>query len=120
MRAAVTVMFLVALGVLGSCTSSADDGCYSDGDCAAGYVCDDFSGACRASIGGGNDFCSLPSDCPQSYTCGQERRCLPGDCYFNGCVTGFECQSSTGTWECLPGAAGAPGNDDSFHAGSGG
>ena len=122
MRAAVTVIFFIALGALGSCSSSADDGCYYDSDCGPGYLCDDSSGACRAPTGG-SESCTVPADCPASYTCGKERRCLPGDCYFHGCVTGFECQSSTGTWECLPsslGAAGAAGNEGSAQAGTGG
>ena len=126
MRAAVTVMFLVALGTLGSCSSSADGGCYYDTDCAPGYLCDDSSGECRQPSNGGDVSCSRPTDCPQNYTCGEENRCLPGDCYFNGCVAGFECQSSTGTWECLPasagaaGAAGASSNQEASQAGSGG
>jgi len=114
MRAAFTVIFLVALGAVGACSSSSmDDGCYTDGDCAPGYSCDDSSGVCRAPTDGGGDSCSAPADCPPSYTCGEDSRCRPGDCYFNGCVSGFECQSSTGTWECLPssGAAGASGAD---------
>jgi hypothetical protein len=120
MRAAATVIFFVALGVLGSCSSNDDEGCYGDSDCAPGFVCDDSSGECRASSNGGNHPCTLPTDCAQSYACGEQGRCLPGDCYFNGCVSGFECQSSTGTWECLSssGAAGAFGTDNSPQAGS--
>ncbi len=48
---------------------------------------------------------------------------MPGDCYFNHCVTGFQCQSSTGTWECVPtsaGAAGTGGNEDASQAGASG
>src|ERR1041384_109349 len=125
MRAAVTVIFFVVLGVVvDACSSNAiDDGCYSDGDCGPGYRCDDSTGACYASMGGGSETCSVPSDCPVSYTCGKEGRCLPGDCFFHGCVTGFECQSTTGVWRCEPtsaGAAGASGNQDTSEAGTGG
>lgn len=124
MRAAATVIFFAALGVLGGCPSTnADDGCYLDRDCASGYVCDASSGACVVAPDGAADACQAPSDCGASYTCSDHGRCLPGDCYFNGCVTGFECQSSTGTWECLPsstGAAGAAGNEDTAEAGTAG
>lgn len=128
MRAAVTVIFFVALGVLvDACSSnSLDDGCYIDSDCSSGYLCDDSTGACYAASGGnGNSqVCSAPSDCPANYTCGKESRCLPGDCFFHGCVTGFECQSSTGVWQCAPtsdgGSAGASGNEDTSAAGAGG
>jgi hypothetical protein len=124
MRVAATVIILFALGAFGGCQSSSmDDGCYSDNDCASGDICDDASGTCRTPVDGGSDSCSAPSDCAASYTCGDKGLCLPGDCYFNGCVTGFECQSSTGTWQCLPssaGAAGTSGNDDTTPAGAGG
>jgi hypothetical protein len=124
MRLAVTAIFLVALGAFGGCQSSTmDEGCYADSDCASGTVCDSTSGECRAAPDGGSDSCHAPSDCAPSYTCGMKGYCMPGDCYFNGCVSGFECQSSTGTWECAPssgaGAAGAS-NEGESQAGSGG
>ncbi|HET7542776.1 MAG TPA: hypothetical protein VFK05_23050 [Polyangiaceae bacterium] len=124
MRLAVTAVFLVALGAFGGCQSSSmDEGCIDDSDCAPGSQCDYSSGECRTPPDGGNDSCRAPSDCAPSYTCGEKGTCMPGDCYFNGCVTGFDCQSSTGTWECLPssgGAAGASNEDGDSQAGSGG
>jgi len=118
MRVTVTVILFAALGVVGACSSTTmDEGCYSDSDCAPGNLCDE-SGACYAPTDGGNDVCTEPADCPVSYTCGKEGRCSPGDCYFNGCVSGFECQSSTGIWQCLSGSAGTSG--DSASAGAGG
>src|SRR6478609_8753624 len=102
MRLPVTAIFLVALGVFGGCQSSTmDEGCFNDSDCAPGLLCDYSSGECRAAPEG-SDSCAAPTDCAASYTCSEKGRCMPGDCYFNGCVTGFECPSSTGTWECLP------------------
>src|SRR4051812_4596225 len=106
MRAGVAAIFLTALAVFGGCTSTGDyeDGCYDDSDCASGYVCDASIGICAAPVdgsGGGGDACRAPTDCSASYTCSPQGRCQPGDCYFHGCVTGFECRSSTGTWECL-------------------
>ncbi len=124
-RAAVTVILFGALAALGGCPiySHEDDGCYRNSDCAPGYRCDDYTGACLASSDPGANFCRAPSDCDQSYTCGKSGRCQPGDCYFNGCVTGFQCQSSTGTWECAPnssGAAGSSGTDNATQAGTAG
>lgn len=124
MRATVTVIFLALLGVVGACsTTTMDDGCYRDSDCGSGYLCDNSSGACYLATDGNDVTCSAPSDCRESYTCGKDGQCLPGDCYFNGCVSGFECQSSTGTWECLPssgGAAGASADEQPTEAGAGG
>jgi hypothetical protein len=110
----VFLVALGALGTLGACHSnSGGDGCYDDNDCASGDRCDAYSGQCVAATDGGRDSCRAPTDCPANYTCGEQSFCSPGDCYFSGCVAGFECQSSTGRWECLPGsgdAAGAAGN----------
>lgn len=124
MRLAVPAIFLLALGAFGGCQSSTmDEGCIDDSDCEPGSLCDYPSGECFAPSEG--DACQAPSDCAPSYTCGEKGRCMPGDCYFNGCVTGFECESSTGTWECLPSSAGAGGEggasgDGESQAGSGG
>jgi hypothetical protein len=124
MRAAAAVIFFVALAVVDGCSSNAmDEGCYSDGDCGTGYLCDDSTGACYPSTDNTDVSCTKPSDCVAGYTCGKEAQCAAGDCYFNGCVTGFECESSTGRWECLPasaGAAGASGNEDTSRAGAAG
>jgi len=124
MRAGVTVIFFVALGMVDGCSSNdMDDGCYTDDDCGAGYRCDDSTGACYAWTDTVDVSCKKPTDCATGYTCGEDRQCAPGDCSFHGCVTGFECESSTGRWECLPssaGAAGASGNEDSSQAGASG
>ncbi|MEI9953018.1 MAG: hypothetical protein WDO74_29580 [Pseudomonadota bacterium] len=123
-RAAVTVIFFGAVAALGGCPSETRDaGCYRNADCAAGYECDVYRGECRAPSDDHSDPCNVPADCARSYTCSKNGRCLPGDCYFHDCVTGFECQSSTGKWECLPssaGAAGAAGSEDTTQAGAGG
>ena len=124
MRAAAAVIFFVALGVVDGCSSNdMDGGCYSDGDCGSGYRCDDSTGACYASTDTVDVSCKKPRDCIAGYTCGEDSRCAPGDCSFHGCVSGFECASSTGRWECLPasaGAAGASGNEDTSQAGAAG
>jgi len=112
-RAVITVIFCSVLAAFGGCSSG-----------TMGYRCyDEHDGECFGPPDHANDPCSKPSDCPASYTCSKAGRCLPGDCFFNECVTGFECQSSTGTWECLPssgGAAGASGDDETSEAGAGG
>lgn len=124
MRAGATVIFFVALGMVDGCSSNdIDYGCYSDGDCGEGYRCEDSTGACYAWTDTVDIFCKKPTDCITGYTCGEDRRCASGDCSFHGCVTGFECESSTGRWECLPtsvGAAGASGNEDNSQAGTSG
>ena len=100
-----------------------DGGCYADVDCGQGYQCDGNSGACVAPSDAGDGSCRAPTDCDAGYTCGKNGACLPGDCSFNGCVTGFQCESSTGRWECAPGsdggAAGAS-NEDTAQAGTSG
>ena len=65
---------------------------------------------------------AMLADCPESFTCSKNARCLPGDCYFNDCVAGFRCESSTGSWQCLPGSAGAggAGENEMTQAGAGG
>jgi hypothetical protein len=124
MRAAATVIFFVALGVIDACSSnSMDGGCYTDSDCGSNYLCDDSTGDCYASSDPVNTDCSKPSDCVAGYTCGKAGQCMPGDCFFHGCASGFECESSTGRWECLSssaGAAGATGNEDAARAGTAG
>jgi hypothetical protein len=122
-RATVTVIFFGALAALGGCpattTPTSDAACYRNADCAAGYLCDDSIGECFAA----REACRVPADCTAGYTCGANARCMPGDCYFNDCVAGFQCESSTGTWQCLSssaGAAGASSNEDMSQAGTGG
>jgi hypothetical protein len=113
-----TVIFLGALAALGGCPSTLQEGaCYRDGDCDHGYQCDD-SGACVALP----NACHAPSDCSPGYTCGDNGQCLPGDCYFNGCVAGFQCESATGRWQCAQSSSGAAGssNEDTTQAGAGG
>jgi len=118
-RAAATVLFFGALGVLGGCPiySHEDDGCYHDNDCAPGYLCDDYSGECLlpSADPGADDACRSPRECPPGYTCGKDGYCQPGDCYFSGCVAGFRCQSSMKVWECVSTASGGDGE-----AGAGG
>jgi hypothetical protein len=88
-----------------------DEGCYVDSDCAAGYSCDDHSGACYRND---NDACRKPSDCGANETCSRSGSCMPGDCHFEsiGCIRGFVCSSESGRWECV--------DDDAAAAGGGG
>ena len=124
MRAAAAVIFFIALAVVDGCSSNTmDEGCYTDGDCGTGYRCDDSTGACYVWTDTTDVSCKKPDDCFAGYTCGTDGQCAPGDCYFSGCVSGFECESSTGRWECLPasvGAAGASSGEDTSRAGAAG
>ena len=117
-RVAVTVFFLSAVATLGGCPiySHDDQGCFRDSDCASGYACDELSGACY--LPDESHSCRGPADCGTSKTCGRAGVCVVGDCSFNGCVAGFECDSSSGLWECVAQTAGAAGSSSA--GGSGG
>jgi len=119
-RVAVTVFFLSAVATLGGCPiySHDDQGCFRDSDCASGYACDELSGACY--LPDESHSCRGPADCGTSKTCGRAGLCVVGDCSFNGCVAGFECDSSSGLWECVAQTAGAAGSSSAGAGGSSG
>ena len=115
-RAVVTAVFLCAVAALSGCPiySHEDEGCFRNSDCAPGYACDDNSGQCL--LQGNGNFCSRPEDCGSTQTCGSLGQCASGDCSFNGCVSGYRCDSSSGTWMCvskLSGSAGSSGDGSS-------
>lgn len=92
-----------------------DIGCFDDFDCPYGYVCDGPSALCVSVHGVGSAACNEPGDCGSNETCSHSGTCAAGDCHFAsvGCVSGFECSSASGRWECVPegaGSAGAPAN----------
>src|SRR5258708_19923885 len=101
-RAVVTAVFLCAVAALGGCPiyNHEDQGCYRDRDCAPDYLCDMRSGLCY--VPGAGNSCLRPTDCVMNQTCGRTGQCLSGDCTFNGCVAGYQCDSSTGKCERLP------------------
>jgi hypothetical protein len=103
-----TKLFPLALlalvsGVVSGCPVYDDDvdGCVDDYDCSVGYYCDDASDACLRE--GASGACKLPSDCAGNETCSKSGICSAGDCHFAsvGCVSGFECSSDSGRWECV-------------------
>src|SRR4051794_25732931 len=111
-RPVVTALFLCAAAALPGCPiyDHEDAGCYRNSDCASGYVCDDNSGECYQPVtpSNGDNSCTKPGDCAANATCNKVGQCVYGDCTFNGCVSGYECDSSSGTWQCVSsGAAGA-------------
>jgi len=115
-RPVVTALFLCAAAALPGCPiyDHQDGGCYRNSDCASGYVCDDNTGECYLpGIPPSDSSCNKPGDCGVNETCSKLRQCVSGDCTFSGCVSGYSCDSSSGTWECVPsssaGAAGAGG-----------
>ena len=113
-RPVVTALFLCAVATLSGCPiyDHADAGCYNDSDCAVGYLCDDRSGDCYQPSSS-NNGCNRPQDCGVNETCSKAGACVVGDCTFSGCVSGYECDSSSGIWACVlngsVGAAGAAG-----------
>lgn len=103
-RAVLSVLFLSAITALGGCPiySHDDDGCWRDRDCADGYLCNDSSGVCYlAGNGAASGRCVRPSDCVPNYTCNSSGQCVSGDCSFNGCVSGYRCDASSGIWQCI-------------------
>jgi hypothetical protein len=111
-RPVVTALFLCAVATLSGCPiyDHADAGCYNDSDCGLGYQCDSRSGDCYLPS---TSNCSRPQDCGVNETCSKSGACVVGDCTFSGCVSGYECDSSSGIWACVlngsVGAAGAAG-----------
>lgn len=102
-RPVLTAGFLFAVAGLAGCPiyDHQDAGCYRDSDCARGYWCDQQSGACVVVNGG--PTCNKPTDCGATSTCTPAGVCQYGDCDLNhGCVAGYQCDSSTGLWECVP------------------
>lgn len=105
MKTKLLPLALLALvsGVVSGCPVYDDDpeGCVDDYDCSVGYYCEYATGAC---IPEGASSCERPSDCAGNETCSKSGICAAGDCHFAsvGCVTGFECSSDSGRWECVP------------------
>jgi hypothetical protein len=100
-RPVVTALFLCAVAALAGCPiyDHEDNGCFHSSDCAQGYSCDRGSGECILSSG--DNGCSKPSDCGVNETCSKAAECVSGDCSFSGCVSGYTCDSSSGTWACV-------------------
>jgi hypothetical protein len=117
---ACALLVLVSVGLSG-CPVYDDDseGCYDDYDCSSGYYCDYPSGACLR-YGSSDLECDAPSDCAANETCSKSGICAVGDCHFKsvGCVSGFECSSARGFWECV--REGSGGSDGGAPASNGG
>ncbi|MEP7049280.1 MAG: hypothetical protein ABJB12_02960 [Pseudomonadota bacterium] len=112
-RPVVTALFLCAAAALPGCPiyDHEDAGCYRDGDCASNFVCDVDTGECYQPTAPppADSSCNRPSDCAANETCNKAGQCVSGDCTFSGCVSGYECDSSSGVWLCLAAADGAAG-----------
>jgi hypothetical protein len=94
-------LLAIGVGLVGCPIYDQDDaGCYVNSDCAAGYLCDDASGACYRED---NDACRKPTDCRANETCSRSGSCVAGDCHYDsvGCIRGFVCSSESGRWECV-------------------
>ncbi len=117
-RPVVTAVILFAIAGLAGCPiySHDDEGCYQDSDCAQGYVCNDYNGGdCVAAVT--MKSCTKPSDCDSTYTCTPAGVCQTGDCTFSGCIAGYTCDASSGTWGCVPNGSGAAGSSGQAGAG---
>ena len=119
MKRTVLVSLLLAMGALPGCPIyGEDDVCVHDSDCPSTYFCEPSDGLCRPRS---SKVCTRPSGCDLTETCSSEGFCKPGDCSWSdiGCVAGYECSSSTGTWSCLPEGSGSGGSGSGGN-GSGG
>jgi hypothetical protein len=97
------LLLLVATGLAGCPVyDHEDDGCYTDSECAAGYLCDARQGLCYAPDSGS---CTKPADCGPNETCGRLGICSPGNCRFDsvGCVEGYTCSVLDDRWQCIRG-----------------
>lgn len=123
---ACALLVLVSVGLSG-CPVYDDDseGCYDDYDCSSGYYCDYPTGACLRYGSSTSTECDEPSDCSANETCSKSGICAEGDCHFKsvGCVSGFECSSERGFWECVregtSGDGGAPSSSAGAPSGGG-
>jgi hypothetical protein len=120
-RPMVTTLILCAVATLSGCPiyDHEDAGCYSSSDCAPDYACDSRSGDCY--LPSSNNSCSRPQECAVDETCSSAGECVTGDCTFpgSGCVSGYECDSSSGIWSCVPnGSAGSGGSAEAGAAGA--
>ena len=116
MKKSALPLALLLLGVtLSGCPvyDTSNAGCYSDFDCAYGYVCDGNSLTCVSVQT--SSSCGQPSDCGKNETCSHSGICVSGSCHFAsvGCVQGYDCSADSGTWACVKagestGTAGAP------------
>lgn len=106
-------LFLSALFMTG-CPVFPDDprGCLRDSHCRSGYVCDAEVGECYPATT--LRSCDEPSDCDADagQICGADGRCHRGSCAISGCVAGYVCDGSSGTFVCV--------EDDAGSAGAGG
>ncbi len=106
--------------------------CYDNFDCPSGYYCNannvcvkppgtGGSGGGTAGSGGtlSNPGCSSPGDCGPNETCGQDGTCHPGDCYFSGCVDGYECVLDGYQYVCVPTGQGGSGGGTGGTGGTG-
>ena len=102
-RPVLTAVFLLAVAGLAGCPiyDHQDAGCYRDSDCARGYVCDQHNGDCVTA--NDTNTCNQPADCDATSTCTPAGVCGFGDCsFYHGCVSGYQCDSGSGVWACVP------------------
>jgi len=104
--------------------------CYDNFDCPTGYYCNDHSICVKPPGSGGNiggsggsqsnPSCTSPDDCGPNETCGSDGICHPGDCYFSGCVDGYECVLDGYQYVCVPEGGGGSGGGTGGTSGGGG
>jgi hypothetical protein len=92
------LLTVIALSLTGCPIYPSDNLCHSNLDCAPGYVCDTYSGACLQLAAN----CDRPSDCTGiSETCASDGTCQIGSCEQVGCVFGYTCRIDQDVWTCV-------------------
>jgi hypothetical protein len=87
--------------------------CYDQYDCPADYYCAYPDNVCMPRTGGGGGTagqagqsastpCSSPSQCDFNSVCGKDGFCHTGDCFFSGCVQGYQCVKDSSYYVCKP------------------
>ncbi len=105
--------------------------CYDNFDCPSGTYCNEYNHCVKppdgfggsggsAGTGGFSNACDEPDDCGPNETCGEDGTCHTGDCFFSGCVSGYECVLDGYQYVCLPVGTGGSGGGTGGTGGVGG
>src|SRR6186713_190795 len=92
---------VASLLVAGCPVFSSDSSCWSDDDCAPGFLCRRGDGRCFKQVVPERSACSSPDTCAVGETCASDATCVPGDCTFSGCISGWRCDVFDGRWSCV-------------------
>src|SRR6186713_2118897 len=93
---------VVASLLLAGCpVFSSDSSCWYHDDCAPGFLCRRSDGRCVKQVVHERAACTSPDACVVGETCAADGTCVPGDCTFSGCISGWRCDVFDGRWSCV-------------------